>query len=563
MKVKHVIYFLLFFTLTGIVFAAAFSAGFVGDDLAVIPGNRANFTALPKILDYFKTGVWNHTNRGLDDNSIYRPLWLTWTFMVYQVAGEAPRIWHVSNLVLHALNAVLLVALLRRLYVQASETAVLTCGLLFLISPASSQNVIWIAGSTDLLLTTFVLAGLLSYAFYREYASGTQLCACLVFTVCAMLTKETGLIILPLYLLLDLQREKVKWPPVRPWILLIVTLGGYFILRLMALGSPAGKSSAWLINGKTLARSFEYASVYLRTTFIPWPLPVTLKHPPGGVATFLDPYLGVALLVILIYLAITRPGSRLAVGLILLPLGIPTLLAFNTSGLFATRFLYLSSLGLACLILPMVEKIRSTRAGVAVIMLALCALSALTINETSAWTNQGVFLKKLLTYTPQQSQLWFERGEYYLQHGQPQIGMQFLDKAESIAADAPGKAQLIEYRGKYYAEKGQQEQSLREFKRILDLPGQQHIGWTGIGNILWTQGRANEALEAYTKALAQNPNYFYALRNAGMLHAQLRNFSEAIKEYEAILRLPQKDIPVEEQRAVLQNLQHWRYEAVK
>lgn len=558
MKTRNLLYVLILLALACIVYIKAFSAGFVGDDLAMIPNNHRNFSGVANIVDYFRTGVWEHSSLGLKGNSIYRPLWLVWMFAIYQFAGESPLVWHISNLLLHTLNSFLLFHLIKELYPSAKEKTVLLAATLFLLYPASCQNVIWISGSTDLFLSVFSLSGLLAYVHFRNQGNGKWFYVSIFFTACAILVKETGLILLPIYFLID-SRSQLRTKNIYiTYIVSALLLCVYFLLRFKALGHTAGMESSWAFNTTTFTRAFEYATVYIRTIFFPWPLPFTTRHLANAITTFADPVLGILIITLLAYLFIRRPNTRIAIGLIIFPLSIPVLLAFNAKGLFATRFLYLPVIGLVLLIFPLIEVSVKKKPVNVVLASYLLLMASFTVAETAHWKNQGVFIDKILGYDNQNTDLWIEQAQFYAGKNLREKALTIFHRGEAAIVSETGKAEVIASRAKFFADIGENDQSIVEFKKIISVPEQTHIAWTGIGNNLWTTGHLDEALTAYAKAIEAKPGYFYALYNYGMLNAQLQRFAAAIEAYEAIDRLPDSAVSPTDRKKVEQSLQVWR-----
>jgi hypothetical protein len=85
----------------------------------------------------------------------YRPL-TALTFAVEKAGGRRPVLWHIDNLLLHLVNALLLLGLARRLGFGSTGAAI--SALLFAAHPAISEPVYWLSARNDLLATMFFLA---------------------------------------------------------------------------------------------------------------------------------------------------------------------------------------------------------------------------------------------------------------------------------------------------------------------------------------------------------------------------------------------------------------------
>ena len=120
---------------------------FVWDDKLFIVFNPAlrEWSSLPA---YFFDVT---TMAGGDDPfrwALFRPLRnLSW-LMDFKIAGLQPGWWHVHNLLLHIVNAVLVMLVARRL-LPRQRFAALVAGLVFLLHPVQSEAVAWVktAGS--------------------------------------------------------------------------------------------------------------------------------------------------------------------------------------------------------------------------------------------------------------------------------------------------------------------------------------------------------------------------------------------------------------------------------
>jgi hypothetical protein len=99
---------------------------------------------------------WVH----LAETGFVRPVVpLFWAALSF-LPGPLDLTLHGTNVLLHALNAVLIVALAARLRMGRFESVV--AGLLFLTSPALTEAVVWCSGMQDVLMTTLGLSAILA-----------------------------------------------------------------------------------------------------------------------------------------------------------------------------------------------------------------------------------------------------------------------------------------------------------------------------------------------------------------------------------------------------------------
>lgn len=129
-----------------------------------------------------------------DENEQYYPL--TWTayWIGHALWGLAPAGYHAANVLLHALNAVLVLALARRL--GLSSWAGTVAALLFAVHPLQAMSVAWVAELKNLLSTLFSLLALLAWIrFRRDGGRGAYALALLAFALA--LAGKTVVILLP------------------------------------------------------------------------------------------------------------------------------------------------------------------------------------------------------------------------------------------------------------------------------------------------------------------------------------------------------------------------------
>src|SRR2546430_15790131 len=123
---------------------------FVFDDYLLVLGNN-------RIRSINAALFWNS----------YRPIRDISYAIDYALWGERPFGYHLTNLVIHAANVLLVFALIRR-FTASLVTAVLTA-LIFAVHPIQTDAVTYISGRRDLLFTFFYLLAFHSYlTYYRQ-----------------------------------------------------------------------------------------------------------------------------------------------------------------------------------------------------------------------------------------------------------------------------------------------------------------------------------------------------------------------------------------------------------
>ncbi len=168
-----------------LVYLPTLSFGFVWDDEQVLFG-RADY--------HDPARWWQAVRQPLDFSPNYfRPLALSTLLIQIWFWRDNPMPFHLLNVLLHALNTALVMALAWRWL--RSEWGTLFAGLLYGLHPALTESVAFVASRYDLTVTAFLLLALLfSTSAWRGRAMGIALCFLL-----AALCKEMA-IVLPLLL---------------------------------------------------------------------------------------------------------------------------------------------------------------------------------------------------------------------------------------------------------------------------------------------------------------------------------------------------------------------------
>ena len=180
------------------VFANAALNGFVLDDQSIIVNNPL-IRSLSGIPVLFESDYWEPTSR----EGLYRPVTTTSYTLDYAVSGTAPLGYHVTNILLHAVNSVLVLLVLAGLTQHAGLAW--TAALLFAVHPIHTEVVAGVAaGRPELLATMFFLLALSCHMRLRKASgwrsAGLQVAGTGAYLL-AMLSKETA-IVLPLVILL-------------------------------------------------------------------------------------------------------------------------------------------------------------------------------------------------------------------------------------------------------------------------------------------------------------------------------------------------------------------------
>ncbi|SRR6266568_3010557 len=241
--------------------------GFVWDDEAQITANYF-VQSLTHIPQFFIGGTYASIE-GTLTGSYYRPLMLTVFSIFYSIFGMNAFPYHLLQLIFHIINAILVFILLRY-FIKPSFA--FSMSLIFLVHPMNQESVGFISHIQD---TMFFLFGVLALFFSKgDLSNKKKILFVNLFLLLSFLSKETGLIFVPLiffYLLLIAKKKKLN---LYFLLSLIFTTLFYLILRFLIVHIPI-KESGLLVpiaSESLIQRLVSIPAIffyYIKTFFVP------------------------------------------------------------------------------------------------------------------------------------------------------------------------------------------------------------------------------------------------------------------------------------------------------
>ena len=320
-----------------------------------------------------------------------------------ELYGLNPAGHHLSSLLLHAANAILLFFFLRR--ATGHGPAALAAAALWAVHPLRAESVVWISERKDVLAALFGLLALLAYV--RPAGRG-RLVGTTAFFAASLLAKPTWVTLPFLLLLLDAW-PLGRWPRTPTWKLVLEKTP----LWLLAAGScamtlaaqragGAVQSFAAMPAGERLANAATATFQYLRALVWPVDLAVFYPYPAAGVPG--SAWLGAAALLLALTALAAVHARRAPWGLVgwLWFLGalVPMIGLVQVGGqAWADRYSYLPHVGLALALAGGIAKIADKRIWPLLAGLLVAALVWLSRAQTAAWRDTETLFRHTLAAT--------------------------------------------------------------------------------------------------------------------------------------------------------------------
>lgn len=482
---------------------------------------------------------------------------LTWLSHMLDVTlfGLKPAGHHLSNLLFHIANSVLLFVVLQRMTGATCRSGVVAT--LFALHPLHVESVAWIAERKDVLSTFFFLLTLFAYTNYahkieaspRSFRVWIHYFCAVLFFACGLMSKPM-LVSLPFVLLLvdfwPLQRlpygiKQTRGAAIKK---LILEKLPFFALSAVSCGVTFFvQRSAGAVNSfETVSPELRVANAlisyirYLGKIFWPEGLAVIYPFPRSWP---IEMSAGAAMILLAISAVVLRHLRRapyLAVGWFwYLGTLLPVIGLVQVGGqALADRYTYIPSIGFFVMIVWTLSEVpewwSATRpwltAG-ALIVFAGCAVAAR--HQLAFWRNSRVLFEHALAVTEQNAIAENNLGVILTDFV---IAEPHFEKAVRIH---PGYPEALANLAMCRENKGEVEAAINLFQRSLQSRPNP-TAYYGLANIYSKQERFEIAEENYRAALKLKPDFSEAWFNLGILHQKQKKIGEANQDYITALR---------------------------
>jgi len=407
-----------------------------------------------------------------------------WSSIAAYPPGEPLRVWklewtrlnpvgfHLTNVLFHALNGLLVFLAVRTL--TRRPRIALAAGLLFAVHPIHAESVCWIAGRTDVIATTFLLAALWAYLRSRRRRGTPRVLACaasLALFVVAALTKESTLvlpaILLALELILAHPRGLTRWRASLAALPFLAVAVIYLVARgRLGSGEPTGFDS--FVDAKslqpipvfTLAATFLKAGAWYLGKCL-WSFPMNLyadvgfleAGEPAAWAPFLALHAALAILAAVLAIRRRAPILAFSVFAFYLSLGpVSSILPGTRLARFvedqafpvAERFLYVPSFFVVLALAVLFFRARTSRAGrgaaVAALALITAASVGIGIRRSAVYRTGMSFFMAASRVTPTSARLQVGIGARYLARYEPENALFRYRYARHLVDEVHGRA---------------------------------------------------------------------------------------------------------------------------
>jgi len=540
----------------GLLYARVLRAPFVWDDGPAIVDNPSITRLWPLIGDAAYRGPLYPPPLAPTARRAFANLTLA---LNYRAGGLDPTGYHVVNVALHALTAVLLAVLASRLLRRPAFGGVdadgaralgLAIALVWAVHPLATEAVAYVTQRTELLGTCAYVATLVAVRGSWDAAGAARIAGgVLAPLACAvgMTSKELAASAPLAVLLLDVTLTGASWRTAvrRSWPLYaaLAATWGLLVVQMVAWGSSGGSDSRhhvsllawWLTQSRVLL-------LYLRLAVWPWPL--SFHYPP----TYLDLAAAWPFVLALVALVATtwalvrrRPAARFVVAVVVL--GIAVTLPYPLPKMVAAeRRTYLPLAGLVALAIAGVDRLLEGRRRAVLVGCAVWAivLGATTFHRLAAYESPVTLWQDAVLRQPDDAMSHYNLGVALLDAHRP---AEALPHFERTVALEPDHGQALDNLGAALNALGRPQDAIAPLEAALRLDPQDGFAHLNLTAALLKTGRPPAAREHLDRAVAllQDEPAFDVQLNLARALLETGRADEALGHVERALRLRPDD----------------------
>lgn len=522
---------LFIFVLTLVTFMPSLKNGFVWDDIQYITENQLirslDLHTLAAMCGTFYQGNWHP---------------LTWISHAvdYDLFGVKPSGHHLSSIILHALNCLLVFFLTIKLILVAEEgktsdsrqmsshAPISSCllsgaitALLFSLHPLRVESVAWVAERKDLLCAFFFLCSVLSYLYYNSPLSAPNrwvwFACTTAFFLLALASKPMAITLPVVLLLLDLYplsrfrnapREKGRPLLEKTPLFLFSIVSGFITITAQNYGRAIRNLQEMPADARIL-NALRSLLFYVEKTIVPinlvpfYPFP---KHTHWLDFHYVFSFLIIAAITCLSLWMAKKKNYLLLIAWAYYVVTLSPVLGIIQVGgqSAADRYTYLPTISVFVMMGTgmfwiLLRKYVRLHKGIITPLILIPAF----------------YIYLLMQATRQQIPVWRDSENLWT----------------SVVTMFPFPASdpLVHYNlGNAYMQNGKYDEAIFEFKRTVQLQPNYDKAYNNLGKIYVMQERLNEAIAAFKQAVAINPGNAKAYNNLGSAYFMKGDVESAI-----------------------------------
>jgi tetratricopeptide (TPR) repeat protein len=531
-------------------YSSVFHAGFIWDDDSYITENLnlLSLSGLSKI--WFSPG----------SSPQYYPLVFTVFWAEYHLWGFNPVGYHLVNIVIHLLNALLVWTVLSRFNFKWAFWA----AAIFALHPVHVESVAWVTELKNVLSLLFYLLALLAYLRYLNMAaevtlpearSKTWYIAALICFFLALLSKTvTATLPATILLLIWWRRGRITWQDsagLSPFFILGVSMGLLTARVEVYHVHAAGPEWDYTLLERILIAG---RAVWFYAGKLLWPHPLIFSYPRWTIdAVHWQQYLfplGLFGLVGLLWFLRDKIGrGPLTAVLFFVGTLFPALCFFNIYPMLysfvADHFQYAASLGLICLCCASADRFFRQFRHTTRLPEAACYCCILVLLGFVTWKQGGVYTNNFTLFTdvveknPSSWLGYTNRSMEYMDQGRFDPALADMEHAIKVH---PRKAEAIGNRAVLRQRNGDYQGALADFTTAIHLDPAQVNVLINRSDLYLLLHRYDMALKDCDEALTRKSDSIAGYLQRALVYGHLGNSEKKLADLSRVLQLDPENL---------------------
>lgn len=505
---------------------------------------------------------WSALRWGVEANLSYfhpgaeywEPLVILSRLLDVSLYGMQPEGHHLTSLLLHALNSVLLCRLLWLLELDRFRSVLVA--LLFALHPLNVEVVGWLSARKDLIGATLTLVVMMVYCHYVRRPQPWRYVAVIAVYGVAAMTKPMVMVVPALLLLLD------DWPLKRlePLRARLIEKGPLFVIALgVAVLAWRAQAQFNAIQGmdispipRRLLNVVVNYSIYLRQ--IIWPRALSIFYPNETGLSF-GSAVGPGLVLACVSGLVLRCRNRfpqMFMGWLWFLLALSPVIGWVGLGSSRTadRYMYLPGIGLwmGAVFLPwetwmpkwLLDKCRyqsSRFACQAILGLSVATLSVATFQQAQVWANSVTVFSNARRFYPRAPTINLQLALAFLDEGNHSKAVSLsLEVIRAKTQDAKAWRIL----GTALGRLGHAGEAKRALQKAILFDPKLTVAYLDLSVLEADSGNMEGALAALERATGTTPNYAETYYRRALIYIKQERLEDALRDLDFLLALRPK-----------------------
>jgi tetratricopeptide (TPR) repeat protein len=507
----------------------------------------------------------------------YHPLAMLSLMIDYQINKFDPFVFHLTNILIHILNSILVLWVLKRLTGNLQIAAI--AGLLFGVHALHVESVVWISERKDVLYTFFYLLSLYSYIRYVPKKEKKWFGLSLLFFLLSCLSKGQAVTLAITLFLVDIFMGR-KWTEFKILMEKVPFLLMALIFGIVAFKAQEGADATIMANFPVQQR-VAFASyglvMYILKLIYPFALSAYYPYPIIGNVGEVPLFYWLCILpaigfIVLLFLSWKR-SKPLFFGIAFFLFNIILLLQLLPVGraIMADRYAYIPSIGyffLAGYFLTNKKYIKNEHVTWAIVAVYTLLLMFLSFQQSKVWLNSNTLWSDVIEKDPRVPVAWYNRGNTKLDSAdnkgaiadyteciriEPNFWKAYINRgnARNRVNDYLGAIEDFDYMVRYdstmanpYINRAMArrmlqdyDNALKDYNKAISLKPEQIELYTNRANLKLDMKDYDGAISDFDQALKLNPKYTVAYTNRAIVKKAKNDLSGALADYNTALEL--------------------------